>query len=117
MVRTSAIGGILLLLPFLSGCGVEHEKIHGTWVVEDGPAATPKGMVWEFTSDGKLSCELQTEVQTVITKDLVWSITGNRLAIKLSDSEGRARIKELTDTRLVLKDDEHLKETVFKKVK
>lgn len=114
------------LLPFLAGCGVDKNKIEGKWVVEDGPPpeydsegklikGVPKGMVWEFAPDGKLNCSIQPDGKSITKDGLTWKVSGNFLVTTLNDKEGKARIKELTDSRLVLKDDAQPKEVVLKR--
>jgi len=128
MRRLSAILTALLIIPFHSGCGVDKDKLHGTWVVEEGPPPTydadgrlirgiPKGMVWEFTNDGKLNWTTQAGENLVTKEGLTWSISGDFLVFKMDNKEGKARIREITDGKLVLKDDEQPKEVVLKKVK
>jgi Lipocalin-like domain len=127
MKHTAAMVLVICILPLLAGCGVNKDKLHGTWVVEDGPPAVydaegrlikgvPKGMLWEFTNDGKLKWASQVDGNLVTKEGLTWSISGDFLVTKLDSKEGKARIKELTDSRLVLKDDEQPKEVVFKRV-
>src|SRR3954470_23392307 len=91
-----------IILAFFAGCGVDKEKIIGTWELEDGPEKIPKGTLWEFTSDGNRkegSAGFMGEKGT-------YEINGSVITLRLpGKSEGKARIKELTDDRLVLKDD------------
>jgi hypothetical protein len=116
------------IAPFVVGCSVEKDKLHGIWVVEDGPAPTydsegklasglPKGMVWEFSPDGKLRWSSQPGGTLVTKEGLSWSVSGDILIMKNDGKEGKARIKELTDDRLVVKDDAQPKEVVFKRSK
>lgn len=112
MKRTGAIGGLLCVLAVVSGCGTSQEKIHGAWKVEE------TGSVWEFGPDGKLMSSTMVDGQIVVTKEgMTWSISGDILTVTRGDKSGKARIKELTDGRLVLKDDDHAKEIRFNKSK
>lgn len=122
MKRIGVFCLFLGFLPFLTGCGVEKEKLHGSWSVEDGPSVTPKGMVWEFAADGKLRLGLPVDGKAFMIDAGTWSVSGSILTIKGKDKdgkekEGKARIKELTDDKLVLKDDEQPKDVILKKVK
>lgn len=128
MRRSGAILTALLIIPLHSGCGVDKDKLQGTWIVEDGPPTTydadgrlirgvPKGMVWEFTNDGKLNWTTHAGENPATKEGLSWSISGDFLVFKLDNKEGKARIREITDTNLRLKDDEQAKEVVLRKVK
>ncbi len=117
MKRRGAIGLVLCTLPILSGCGVEKEKLHGKWIVEDGTEAAPRGMVWEFASDGKLNWAYAAGGPFVTKEGLTWSVDADRLSFKLDGNEGRARIRELSDDRLVLRDDAQPKDVVFRRVR
>src|SRR5688572_28370610 len=117
MKRIGAFCLMIGFLPLLSGCGVEKEKLHGTWVVEDGPPVTPKGLIMEFQADGKLRVGMMVEGKP-ITKDAgTWSVSGTILTTKIEGKEGKGRIKEVTADKLVIKDDEQPKDIVFKKQK
>ena len=117
MKRLGVLFSTVCVLAFVSGCGVEKEKLHGKWVVEDGPSSIPKGTVWEFTPDGKLLWASHLNASFVTKEGLAWSVSGKVLTTRMNGNEGKARIQELSDDKLVLKDDAHPKDVVLKKVK
>ena len=82
------------------------------WVVNDS-----RQQIYEFTNDGKLNWTTQAGENLVTKEGLTWSISGDFLVFKMDNKEGKARIREITDGKLVLKDDEQPKEVVLKKVK
>ena len=96
---------LVLSLPFLSGCGVDKEKLVGKWELESSPDGKGKGMIMEFTSDGKVKLGAALGDKTLTLAESTYEISGQNIKIKeagKADSEGR--VTELTDEKLVIKD-------------
>lgn len=104
----------LLLFP-LCGCSSNKERIHGIWELESGVDALTDS-TWEFTPDGKVKIGGKLLGQPFADEG-TYSIRGNTLTMnmKIATAFNKTRIVELTDTRLVMKDDGGGKEAVFKK--
>ena len=93
---------------------VDAKKLVGVWEVESGPAALPKGITMTFTNDGNV----RVGVAGVEVEAGTYELKGTIITIKPPQGkDGKGRIKELTDTKLVIKDDAEPKEIVLKRVK
>jgi uncharacterized protein (TIGR03066 family) len=105
----------LFLLP-IYGCSSNTQKIQGIWELESGVEPLTEG-TWEFAPDGKVKVGGKLLGQP-FTDEGTYSINGNIITFNMNVTKvsDRTRILELTDTRLVMKDDSGT-EAVFKKRK
>jgi uncharacterized protein (TIGR03066 family) len=105
-----------LVLKKLTSVDVDAKKLVGTWEVESGPVGLPKGTTMTFTADLKV----KIGIMGLNVEGGTYDLKGAIITIKPPPGQGRegkARIKELTDTKLVIKDDAEPKELVLKRVK
>ncbi len=104
----------MLLLP---GCTVPKEKLYGTWEVESGPAGVTPGMAMEFTPDGKVKIGGKILGQDVpMTEMGTYRVSGKYVYLELKGkAPARSKVIELTETKMVMKDDGTSDPGVFKK--
>jgi uncharacterized protein (TIGR03066 family) len=91
-------------------------KLVGIWEATEGEA--PKGATVEFTKDGKLKIAFEADGKKIVIEG-TYELDGKSLKTNLKGPDGKERketmtIEELTDSKLVTKD-EKCKVDKFKK--
>ena len=120
MKRMGSLLVICVAVSLLGAADVDTKKIVGTWIVESGPEGLPKGVLFEFTKDGKMKVGLEVNGKAELKDAGSYEIKDDIIALKTGakgSKDGKAHIVTLTDEKMVLKDDQEPKEIVFKRKK
>jgi hypothetical protein len=92
--------------------------IVGSWVLDSQIGKLPPGCVIEFTADGKLRTAVNLSGLLIeAEKEASYEIVNNDVVMKRGDETRKAPLIELTESRLVIRDDPTAEKAVFKRLK
>src|SRR5262245_42618167 len=93
---------------------VDSKKLTGAWEVETGPASIPKGLVIAYAPGGKLKVSSDPDYEGIEIG--TYALKGDELNFTILGKRGKGTIKELTERRLVWRDEQESTDLVLKKV-